>query len=179
VAHVRPDKRQIVFDNERDWLERAFCLVGFPFGHGGPNNMRSRVSRARCIQHYTRTGLPQFQTYDFQLHTYDIRARADMSTAGFVSGKARLFDSTRAVQFSRLQASDLESAADHELKRKRASDTCSQEPPAKQGSSTVATEFIRSVRYGCQAAQHTRAYAKRAKIQDFAICNRFGAATHW
>jgi hypothetical protein len=85
-----------VWDNQNDWLERAFFQL-FPFGCGGPSDARRqvKVSRTECVRHYMRTCYAGFLQSEFALHTYDVKARADMSSSAFV--RARFTDPARPV----------------------------------------------------------------------------------
>lgn len=81
-----------VWENEKDWFERAFCLNGFPFGRGGPTEYRrTHVSRGDCLAHYMKLALGRFQSFEYVLHAYDVQARTKMASSAFAQAKIPVF----------------------------------------------------------------------------------------
>jgi len=131
----------------------------FPFGIGGPKMKRKlKVSSQKCIQHYMRLSLVQFQTSSTILVLNHLLNRILSYNTGVMKCRANINGVSLGETLSTLTIDELEQIKDNKT------DCLNQKTK----------EFLKAISTTSSATGHTDAAAKFARRNAFAMLDRYG-----
>jgi hypothetical protein len=162
------------------WFEKSF-VDQFPYGRGGPSETRrNRASLSTLLQHYPRISTNNFLGYEFQLHSYDHKTRADMTQQGFVKVNVRTAGGERqGGKWGRMTAAEAIAASKYLKACADAAKAGATRPAEPKGISEESLAFIRSLKICLGEAQHTEAFVEEQRLKLFAMMTRHGTPQWW
>jgi hypothetical protein len=147
------------FANSKEMNVEDVLPFAFPFGIGGPKMKRKlKVSPQKCIQHYMRLSLVQFQDSSTILVLNHLLNRILSYITGVMTCRANINGVSLGETLSTLTIEELEKIKDNKT------DHLNQKTK----------EFLKAITTTSNASGHTDAAAKFARRNAFAMLNQFG-----